>query len=184
MWRSPGLIGRLLALAVIAGLVAGSFVRPIREMGLEPGFMHGVHLVFHEAGHVIFGFLFRNEAVGVFMGSGMQVLVPLCVGAAFWLKNEDPFAASLCLIWAGHAALDVAPYIADARALELQLLGGGTGREVEGHDWEFLLYRWNALHLDQIIAARVALGARLAMAAGILGAAAVLGWRLWLEREK
>lgn len=36
----------------------------------------------------------------------------------------------------GQSLTDVAPYINDARALQLVLLGGRTGAEVEGHDWE------------------------------------------------
>ena len=38
--------------------------------------------------------------------------------------------------WMGQSLTDVAPYINDARALQLVLLGGRTGAEVEGHDWE------------------------------------------------
>ena len=34
------------------------------------------------------------------------------------------------------------------RALELVLLGGRTGAEVEGHNWEFLLESMGWLHLD------------------------------------
>ena len=41
--------------------------------------------------------------------------------------------------------------IADARALNLVLLGGQTGAEVEGHDWEFILTQLGALHLDRTI---------------------------------
>jgi hypothetical protein len=36
---------------------------------------------------------------------------------------------------AGQSLMDLAPYVADARALRLPLLGGRTGAEVEGHDW-------------------------------------------------
>jgi hypothetical protein len=42
-------------------------------------------------------------------------------------------------------------YIADARALQLVLLGGRTGAEVEGHDWEYLLSEMNLLHMDRTI---------------------------------
>ena len=41
--------------------------------------------------------------------------------------------------WAGENMMDVAIYINDARALQLTLIGGQTGAEVEGHDWEHIL---------------------------------------------
>jgi hypothetical protein len=47
--------------------------------------------------------------------------------------------------------LDLAPYIADARALQLVLLGGKTGAEVEGHDWEYLLAQLGWLRFDRIL---------------------------------
>ena len=57
----------------------------------------------------------------------------------------------MCLWWAGENLLDVAPYIADARALQLVLLGGKTGAEVEGHDWEFLLTQLGWLQLNRTL---------------------------------
>jgi hypothetical protein len=53
--------------------------------------------------------------------------------------------------WAGESLVDVAPYIADARALQMPLLGGGTGAEVEGHDWEAILARLGWLNLDRTL---------------------------------
>jgi hypothetical protein len=115
----------------------------------------------------------------VFMGSGFQVLFPLGIAAAFYVKNHDAYGAAVCLWWAGHAALDVAPYIADARALNLPLLGGGTGKEIEGHDWEYLLGHWGLLALDTVVAERVALAARCTMAAAFLWGFAVLAFEAW-----
>ena len=52
--------------------------------------------------------------------------------AAAFLKQGDRFGAAVCAWWAGQNLLDVAPYIADARALQLVLLGdeafGGRAR--------------------------------------------------------
>jgi hypothetical protein len=134
--------------------------------------MHRVHLIFHEAGHAITAMITENRDLVVFMGSGMQVLFPLIVAGAFYWTNSDGFGAALGLWWTGHSILDVSPYIADARALELQLLAGGTGREIEGHDWEYLLTRWNALPLDTEIAAWVAFVGRILMALAFVWAAA------------
>jgi hypothetical protein len=154
----------------------------VYELGFEPGVMHGVHLIIHEAGHAICMMVGAPEVVMFFMGSGLQVLLPLGIAGAFYFKNHDAYGAGLCLWWAGHAALDVAPYIADSRALELPLLTGGTGREVEGHDWEFLLSHWGILHLDTLIGDRVALGGRIAMAVGLGWAAATLLYEAWQPR--
>lgn len=156
------------------------FLIGVTELGEDPGVMHGVHLVFHEAGHTITAMLTNHQPAVVFMGSGLQVLFPLIVAAAFYFKNRDAFGAAFGLWWAGHAALDVAPYIADARALELPLLGGGTGAEIEGHDWEYLLGHWNLLPQDTAIAAGVALAGRGVMAGALLWGAAALYYERWV----
>lgn len=160
------------------------FLVPVHDLGLEPGWMHGVHLIFHEAGHAITAMLTSNRPLMFFMGSGLQVLFPLIVTAAFYFKNRDGFSAALGLWWAAHAALDVAPYIADARALELPLLGGGTGREIEGHDWEFLLTHWDVLKHDTTIAGWVATIARVTMALAFLWAAFALIYEGWFLPEE
>jgi len=144
----------------------------VHDLGEDPGMIHSFHLLFHEAGHAITAMVTTNRDLVVFMGSGLQVLFPLIVAAAFYWTNEDEVGAALGLWWAGQSMLDVSPYIADARALELQLLGGGTGKEIEGHDWEYLLTRWNALSSDLVIADRVALVARMVMVFALLWAAA------------
>ena len=133
------------------------------DLGESPGVMHLVHLVIHEAGHTITAMLTTNRTAVVFMGSGLQVLLPLVVTLAFYFTNKDAFGAAVGLWWTGHAALDVAPYIGDARSLNLQLLSGGTGKEVEGHDWEYLLEHWHAMGRDVYIAHDVAVVARIVM---------------------
>src|ERR1043165_177575 len=56
-------------------------------------FLHGPLLVFHEAGHVIFGFL--GEFIMVFGGSFAQLLMPAIMAGALLLKNRDPFGAAI-----------------------------------------------------------------------------------------
>lgn len=121
-------------------------------------FLHLPNLVFHEAGHLIFSPLGRF--MGVLGGSLTQVLIPVIAAIAF-IRQEQPFGAAICVWWAGQNLADLAPYVADARALQLVLLGGRTGAEVEGHDWEFILTRLRLAHLDQTIG-------RAAHAAGLL----------------
>jgi hypothetical protein len=70
--------------------------------------------------------------------------------------------------------MDVAIYIDDARALQLPLLGGGTGYDDPGrHDWNNLLNRMGLLHRDHALAGLTYLMGRLAMLAAC-------GWALAL----
>ena len=73
------------------------------------------------------------------------------VRLGFLFQQDDPFGASVCVWWAGESLLDLAPYIDDARSLQLMLLGGPAA-EVEGHDWEAILMALGWLHLDHTIA--------------------------------
>lgn len=168
----PDTLFRAAIVGALALFSISYFRVTVHELGEDPGVIHSFHLVFHEAGHAIAAMVTTNRDIIVFMGSGMQVLFPLIVAGAFYWTNSDETGAALGLWWAGHSMLDVAPYIADARALELQLLSGGTGKEVEGHDWEYLLTRWNALSSDLVIADRVALIARILMVLALLWALA------------
>jgi hypothetical protein len=80
-------------------------------------------------------------------GSLLQLLIPVISAIAF-LRQEEKFGAAICAWWAGQNLVDLAPYIADARRLQMVLLGGRTGAEVEGHDWEYILTQLGMLHLD------------------------------------
>ncbi|MRR34112.1 zinc ribbon domain-containing protein [bacterium] len=113
-------------------------------------FLHLVNLPFHEAGHIIFAPFGRF--VQVLGGTLGQWLVPLIVLIAFVLKN-NPFGGSVALWWLGESFLDIAPYMDDARAGQLLLLGGVTGSEVaDYHDWEVILSRLGWLPYDHLIA--------------------------------
>jgi len=144
--------------ALVAGLAIWTiqFARtPLSDDAMD-SFLHLPDLVFHEAGHVIFSPFGRFMTV--LGGSLMQLLVPVIAAIAL-VRQDDRFSASICGWWAGQNLIDLAPYIADARALRLILLGGHTGAEVEGHDWEFILTRLGATHLDrQIGTAAYAIG--------------------------
>lgn len=164
------LAGRAVLLLVLIVWTWPYFTVRLVDLGQDPGVMHLVHLVFHEAGHTITAMLTDNRTLIVFMGSGNQVLVPLVITLAFYFKNNDAFAAAVGLWWTGHSTLDVAPYIQDARMLNLQLLSGGTGKEVEGHDWEYLLEHWHVINHDIIIAAHVATVGRCVMTSAFVWA--------------
>lgn len=118
---------------------------------INQSFMHTVNLVFHEAGHVIFSPFGRF--ISILGGTLGQWLIPLIVMGAFLLHTRDTFAASIGLWWLGQSFMDAAPYINDARAGKLMLLGGVTGRDVPGyHDWENILRDLGWMQYDHTIA--------------------------------
>src|SRR5262245_13184817 len=127
--------GRAVFLLVLIVITFG-FARAGMGTTASESFLHLPNLVFHEAGHVLFSPFGRFMTV--LGGSLLQFLVPVILAGAF-LRKANPFGAVVCAWWAGESLVDLAPYIADARALQLILLGGRTGAEVEGHDWEFIL---------------------------------------------
>lgn len=172
----PGLLARAALLALLAVWTLSFLRAGLDAERLMGSFLHLVNLPFHEAGHVLLSPFGRF--LMVLAGSLFQVAVPLLCAGVFLVKNRDPFAASVATWWAGESLLDLAPYVADARALALPLLGGRTGAEVEGHDWEYLLTTLGLLGRD------VALG-RATFAAGALLMVASIAWgggALWRKR--
>jgi hypothetical protein len=163
--------GRL-ALVLILSYWTWRFVAyPMREDVIGASVLHLPDLIFHEAGHILF------SPFGDFMttlgGSLMQVLVPIVCAVAFLTTSRDLFGAAVMAWWTGQNLLDVAIYINDARSLQLTLVGGHTGAEVEGHDWERILTMTNALHLDHRMAMAVQIAGALLMAASLVWATAI-----------
>lgn len=123
---------------------------PIGSGEINGSFMHVVNLVFHEAGHIIFGLF--GDFIGTLGGTLGQLIIPLLCCLTFVFKYENAFGGAATLWWVGQSCLDVAPYAYDARAQELMLLGGVTGREVPGyHDWNNLLSELGWLQHDHTI---------------------------------
>lgn len=144
------------------------FFAPIEDNYPGTSFLHLVNLPFHEAGHVIFGFF--GEFIAKLGGSLAQLIMPLICLFTFLIKMRDPFAASVTLWWFGESFMDLAPYINDARALNLILIGGVTGKDVpDFHDWEYILGRLNLLPYDHFLAGM----------ANALGIACMLTAYLW-----
>src|SRR6185436_8191040 len=133
--------------ALVGGLAIWTiwFARTPLSPDVNESFLHLPNLVFHEAGHIIFSPFGRF--ITVLGGSLMQCLIPIVAAIAF-IKQEQPFSAAIMGWWAGQNLVDLAPYIADARALRMVLLGGRTGAEVEGHDWEYILTQLHITHFD------------------------------------
>lgn len=133
-------------------------------------FMHLINLPFHEAGHLIFSVL--GDFLQVLGGTLGQLLIPLICMIAF-IRKEDPYGAACALWWTGQSFIDIAPYINDARAGALMLLGGVTGQEApDFHDWHNILGRLGLLSWDHSIAYA-------AKSAGTLLIIFSLGWSWW-----
>ena len=123
---------------------------PLETNYTGESFLHLINLPFHEAGHLLFMPFGRFM---MFLGGTLgQILMPTICLATLLLKTRDPFGASVALWWTAENFMDVAPYINDARALDLMLLGGVTGKETDGHDWENILGMLGWLPYDHHIA--------------------------------
>src|SRR5207237_1098072 len=123
-------IGRGILLLLFA-LWTTTLVGGVNAERVNSSFLHLPNLAFH--------FIPLGRFMTVLGASLTQVLMPLvCAGTFLW-HTRDGFGAAVAIWWAGENLIDLAPYINDARDLQLVLLGGKTGTEVEGHDWEYLL---------------------------------------------
>ena len=124
----------------------------IESNAVGESFLHMINLPFHEAGHIIF------RPFGQFItslgGTLGQLLMPLICMGTLLIKTRDPFGASVTLWWFGENFLDIAPYMDDARAGDLPLLGGNFGHSSPYgfHDWEYLLTESNLIEYDHILA--------------------------------
>ncbi|NKB33599.1 MAG: hypothetical protein GKR91_10930 [Pseudomonadales bacterium] len=150
----PELFGYGILWLVFAWWGIGFVMMDFQTSEIMRSWFHNVDLIFHEAGHMIF--MPFGRIMSIMGGSLFQILVPLILMFAFLIKNKDSFGASLSLWWVEQSMMDIAPYIADARALRLPLLGGTTGADSIGrHDWRMILGNWGQLQNDTQIAATV-----------------------------
>ncbi len=130
--------GRAIGLGALLILSWKVFARgiAIEPPGFFLGILDGANLIFHEAGHILF------SPFGDFMqylgGSLMQILIPAICAIYFWLHQQRSSSA-VTLFWAGESLTNVAIYVADARRMELPLIGGD-------HDWNYLLDALNLLN--------------------------------------
>lgn len=129
--------------------------------------LDGVDLAIHETGHVVFAPF--GEFIGFAGGTLFQLIMPTTF-VVYFARRDDGHAASVGLWWVGQNCGHIAYYVADARAMELPLVGGGE------HDWNYLLGELGWLPRDQAIShAIVVTGVLL-----VLGSAA---WG-WMSAER
>lgn len=128
-----------------------------------------VNLVIHESGHLLFSWL-GSQTIMVAGGTLMQLLVPFLL-ACFFVYQRQPPGTAFCAFFFFENFLNIAPYMADARARQLQLVTvGDAGYTI--HDWFYLFSKAGLLQHDTQIAALV-------KALGWLGMFAVAGWLAW-----
>ena len=106
------------------------------------GWLDGVDLAIHEAGHPLFGVF--GEFIGFLGGTLMQLLMP-SLFVWYFTRRGDRHAATVALWWVAQNLWSVSVYVKDARAEELPLVGGGE------HDWNYLLGRLGLLGQDQLL---------------------------------
>lgn len=130
-------IGRGIGFGVLLILSWKVIARGItfESQGFVLAILDGANLIFHEAGHVLFSPF--GDFLQYLGGSLMQVLIPTICAVYFWVHQQRS-ASAVTLFWTGESLTNVAIYVADARRMELPLIGGD-------HDWNYLLDRLDLL---------------------------------------
>jgi len=128
----------------------------------------------HEAGHPLVGLF--SARLAVYGGTLAQLLLPAVCMLEFWRRRET-LSYALCGIWLGQSLLNVARYVADARAMRLPLASFG---EHALHDWNLILSRWGLLQQDIVLANGLRAVAWLGIAAGL----GFLGYRWWRGKNE
>jgi hypothetical protein len=96
-------------------------------------FLHGVNLIFHEAGHILF--MPFGRFMTILGGSLNQILIPTIIAGYFFFKGQR-YSGAITLFWVGENFWDVSIYASDGRDAILPLLGGADS---DSHDWLNLL---------------------------------------------
>jgi len=157
---------RISTLALAAVILATALVLVIHWRSSDGWIpiLDSANLALHEAGHPLLG-LFSNRLM-VYGGTIFQLVFPITVAIHF-SRRKEPVGFVIGLLWLGENLLNVARYMADARAQELPLVGGGE------HDWTEIFLRWGVLAKDL----------RIAGFTRWLGYALMMGALIWLWRR-
>ena len=131
---------KIIFLVLIAAYVLGCGLHPY-----EYHFIDGVNLLFHEAGHPIFG-LFGNDLLMVMGGTLGQLTMPLVIVIYFFLTGQR-YSSAVAGLWFSENFFPISVYAKDAAAMELPLVGNGD----RIHDWNYMLSELHMLNQDQQI---------------------------------
>lgn len=99
-------------------------------------FIDGANLLFHEAGHWLFGGM--GMTIGILGGTLLQLLIPGII-MVYFLISRQSLGILFAGWWLGVNLINVGVYMADANAMALPLIGDGT------HDWQWLFSNWGML---------------------------------------
>lgn len=108
-----------------------------------PWIISSLNILFHEAGHWIFGLF--GKFIGVLGGSLGEIIMPGIVIGHFCWRNNIP-GQIFGWWWLSTAFYSISIYASDARAMVLPLIGGPGG-----HDWFYVLGRLRLLDYDIFI---------------------------------
>jgi hypothetical protein len=126
---------------LIAAVGAGIWALRLAVATQPHSFLDWINLAFHEAGHLFLAPFGRMPHL--LGGTLLQLTVPALL-AGYFLYQASPFSASACLWWLGENLVNVSVYMADARELQLELVGGGE------HDWNEIFYRAGLLGQESV----------------------------------
>jgi hypothetical protein len=163
-WKPVTTLGLAIAGALVGYIAWFSW----RGDGWVP-LMDSANFGVHEAGHPLVGIF--SDRLAAYGGTLFQLLFPAACVFEFWRRREA-LSCALCGIWLGQSLLNVARYVADARAMALPLAGFS---EHALHDWNVILSRWGLLRQDLVIANGLRVAAWLGIAAAL--GFAVHRWR-------
>jgi hypothetical protein len=142
-------------------------------------FLHMILLPFHEAGHYAI-FRWFGQFIMTLGGTLGQHLLPIVLGGALLIKRRDPFGAALFLWLLGFSTIDMAVYMYDAWDPKIMLLGGKTGAESDGHDWQNIFGDLGMLKRAQGLGLFFGWVGKATMLVALAWAA----WILWLQRAR
>jgi hypothetical protein len=132
-----------------------------------------VFLPVHEGGHLLFGWfaaifpVSTGEFIMVAGGTAMQLGAPVMLAIYFAFRRQA-LGVAFCTFFFFQQFLNVAVYMADARAMELQLVTVGDTDNVV-HDWNYLFGKLGLLEHDTQIASLMRI-------LGWIGLLATVGW--------
>lgn len=128
-------------LILVLAIMAGIWTLRLASAEQPHCFLDWINLPFHEAGHIFLAPFWR---LAHFLGGTlMQLFVPALL-TGYFLHRRSPFSASVCFWWFSENFLNISVYMADARELKLELVGGGE------HDWNEIFYRLGLLGQESV----------------------------------
>ncbi len=130
-----------------------------------------VFVPIHEGGHLLFRWF--GQTLMVMGGTLLQLGVPLAL-AIYFVFQRQVLGTAFAAFFFFENFLNVATYMADARAQALQYVTVGDAEFAE-HDWAYLFIKLGVLEHDTAIGGFV----RVLGWLGMLGVVAWFAWKTW-----